>query len=67
MQAYHERSAEAMFNLGYMHEFGAGVPQDLQLSHQFYGMAKHTNKDATLAVVCAHTWLAIHRYGVVNT
>jgi SEL1 protein len=56
-----------MFNLGYMHEFGAGVPQDLQLSHQFYGMAKHTNKDATLAVVCAHTWLAIHRYGVVNT
>jgi TPR repeat protein len=26
-EAYKERSAEAMFNLGFMHEFGAGVPQ----------------------------------------
>jgi hypothetical protein len=32
-----------MFNLGFMHEFGAGVPQDLQLAKRFYDMARHTN------------------------
>lgn len=37
-----ERSAEAMFNLGFMHEFGVGVPKDLQLALRFYNMAKHT-------------------------
>lgn len=31
-----------MFNLGFMHEFGVGVPQDLQLAKRFYNMAKHT-------------------------
>ncbi|PNH12313.1 Protein sel-1 1 [Tetrabaena socialis] len=41
-EAYQERSAEAMFNLGFMHEFGVGVPQDLALAKRFYHMAKHT-------------------------
>lgn len=44
LQAYQERAPEAMFNLGFMHEFGAGVPKDLQLARRFYNMALHTTK-----------------------
>ncbi len=60
-QAYQERSPEAMFNLGFVHEFGAGVPKDLTLARRFYDMALHTNSEAVLAVYCARTWLALHR------
>ncbi len=49
-EAYQERSAEAMFNLGFMHEFGAGVPQDLALARKFYLMTSHTMPDARYAV-----------------
>jgi hypothetical protein len=59
-EAYKERSAEAMFNLGYMHEYGAGVPQDLELARRFYGMAKHANADAALPVYLANAWLRLH-------
>jgi len=37
-----ERNAQAMFNLGFMHEFGVGVQKDLKLARKFYDMAKHT-------------------------
>ncbi len=49
-EAYQERNAEAMFNLGFMHEFGAGVPKDLQLARKFYLMTSHTMPDARYAV-----------------
>ena len=49
-----------MFNLGYAHEFGMGVQKDLNLARRFYNMAKHTQKDATVAVYIACTWLAVH-------
>ncbi|KAL6764024.1 hypothetical protein V8C86DRAFT_2480771 [Haematococcus lacustris] len=60
-EAYQERSPEAMFNLGFMHEFGAGVPQDLTLAGRFYDMALHTSQDAALAVYCAKAWLLLHQ------
>jgi hypothetical protein len=28
--------AQALFNLGYMHEYGAGLPQDFHLAKRFY-------------------------------
>lgn len=59
-EAYRERSAEAMFNLGFMHEFGAGVPKDLSLAGKFYDMAKHTYPDAALPVHLAKLWLRAH-------
>jgi hypothetical protein len=59
-EAYKERSAEAMFNLGYMHEYGAGVPKDLDLARRFYSMAKHANADAALPVYLANAWLRLH-------
>ncbi|GIL51665.1 hypothetical protein Vafri_7607 [Volvox africanus] len=61
-EAYQERSPEAMFNLGFMHEFGAGVPKDLKLAKKFYDMAVYTQPSASLPVVCATTWLYIHRW-----
>ncbi len=61
MQAYQERSPEAMFNLGFVLEFGAGVPKDLRLARRFYDMALHTSADAALAVYCARAWLVLHR------
>ncbi|KAG2498098.1 hypothetical protein HYH03_003856 [Edaphochlamys debaryana] len=60
--AYQERSPEAMFNLGFMHEFGAGVPQDLALAQRFYNMAKHTQADAFLPVALANAWLKLHMW-----
>jgi hypothetical protein len=59
-EAYKERSAEAMFNLGYMHEYSAGVPKDLDLARRFYSMAKHANADAALPVYLANAWLRLH-------
>lgn len=60
-EAYKERSSEAMFNLGFMHEFGAGVPKDMDLALRFYHMAKHTNADAAFPVYLATTWLRAHK------
>ncbi len=32
-------NAQATFNLGYMHQFGEGVPKDLHLAKRFYELA----------------------------
>ncbi|GIM17274.1 hypothetical protein Vretimale_19814 [Volvox reticuliferus] len=61
-EAYQERSPEAMFNLGFMHEFGAGVPKDLKLAKKFYDMAVYTQPSASLPVACANAWLYVHRW-----
>nr|AAB52516.1 sel-1-like protein [Homo sapiens] len=34
-----QHSAQAMFNLGYMHEKGLGIKQDIHLAKRFYDMA----------------------------
>ena len=44
-----ERSAQATFNLGFMHEFGVGVQKDLKLARKYYLMAKHTQACSELA------------------
>eukprot|EP00879_Flechtneria_rotunda_P018269 GHRR01019166.1.p1 GENE.GHRR01019166.1~~GHRR01019166.1.p1 ORF type:complete len:833 (+),score=340.80 GHRR01019166.1:350-2848(+) len=59
-EAYKERSAEAMFNLGFMHQYGAGVPKDHNLARRFYNMARHSNADAALPVYLATAWLRVH-------
>jgi TPR repeat protein len=39
-QMYNEagkhNSAQALFNLGFMHQFGAGLPKDAHLAKRFY-------------------------------
>ena len=44
------QSAQAMWNLGWMHENGVGIEQDFHLAKRFYDQALETNKEAYLPV-----------------
>jgi SEL1 protein len=44
------QSAQAMWNLGWMHENGVGIDQDFHLAKRFYDQALETNKEAYLPV-----------------
>ncbi|KAF8325879.1 uncharacterized protein EI90DRAFT_3146653 [Cantharellus anzutake] len=46
-----QRSALAMWNLGWMYENGKGVNQDFHLAKRYYDMALETNSEAYLPVV----------------
>jgi len=43
-------SAQAMWNLGWMHENGIGLDQDFHLAKRFYDQALDTNREAYLPV-----------------
>lgn len=44
------QSAQALFNLGWMHENGVGLNQDFHLAKRFYDQALETNAEAYLPV-----------------
>ncbi|EMC98675.1 hypothetical protein BAUCODRAFT_377611 [Baudoinia panamericana UAMH 10762] len=44
------QSAQAMWNLGWMHENGIGIEQDFHLAKRYYDQALETNKEAYLPV-----------------
>jgi SEL1 protein len=46
---YHQ-SAQALYNLGWMHENGVGLTQDFHLAKRFYDQALDTNVEAYLPV-----------------
>lgn len=46
---YHQ-SAQALYNLGWMHENGIGLDQDFHLAKRFYDQALETNEEAYLPV-----------------
>ncbi|KIW02275.1 uncharacterized protein PV09_06425 [Verruconis gallopava] len=46
-------SAQAYWNLGWMHENGVGMGQDFHLAKRFYDLALETNKEAYLPVKLA--------------
>ena len=46
---YHQ-SAQALYNLGWMHENGVGLTQDFHLAKRYYDFALETNKEAYLPV-----------------
>jgi SEL1 protein len=52
-EAGKHRSAQALFNLGYMHAVGAGVPRDLHLAKRHYDRAAELQPSARLAVAAA--------------
>ncbi|KRX65199.1 Protein sel-1 -like protein 1 [Trichinella sp. T9] len=54
-----QRNPQAMFNLGYMHEKGIGIKQDLHLAKRFYDMALEVSADAALPVTLALVKLTI--------
>lgn len=49
-----QQSAQALWNLGWMHENGIGVEQDFHLAKRFYDQALATSKEAYLPV-----WLSL--------
>ncbi|KAI9658447.1 MAG: ERAD-associated protein [Trizodia sp. TS-e1964] len=46
----YQRSAQAQWNLGWMHENGIGVEQDFHLAKRYYDMALESNQEAYLPV-----------------
>ncbi|TKR70088.1 hypothetical protein L596_022156 [Steinernema carpocapsae] len=46
--ADHHNLAQAMFNLGYMHESGLGMDKDIHLAKRFYDRAAQTHTDAVV-------------------
>uniref|UniRef100_A0A8K9UNQ9 SEL1L adaptor subunit of SYVN1 ubiquitin ligase n=1 Tax=Oncorhynchus mykiss TaxID=8022 RepID=A0A8K9UNQ9_ONCMY len=57
-----QHSAQAMFNLGYMHEKGLGIKQDIHLAKRFYDMAAEASPEAQVPV-----FLALCKLGLVYT
>lgn len=48
-----QHNAQAMFNLGYMHEQGLGMKRDWHLAKRCYDLAAETNADAKIPVALA--------------
>ena len=59
MHAKSQSNAQAMFNLGYMHEHGQGLPFDLHLAKRYYDQALEIDPAAKLPVTLALTSLWI--------
>uniref|UniRef100_A0A3P9HTU6 Protein sel-1 homolog 1 n=1 Tax=Oryzias latipes TaxID=8090 RepID=A0A3P9HTU6_ORYLA len=57
-----QNGAQAMFNLGYMHEKGLGIKRDIHLAKRFYDMAAEASPDAQVPV-----FLALCKLGLVYT
>lgn len=53
MRAKFQSNAQAMFNLGYMHEHGQGIPLDLHLAKRYYDQALESDPAAKLPVTLA--------------
>ncbi|XP_027125942.1 ERAD-associated E3 ubiquitin-protein ligase component HRD3A isoform X1 [Coffea arabica] len=53
MHAKSQSNAQAMFNLGYMHEHGQGLPFDLHLAKRYYDQALEIDPAAKLPVTLA--------------
>jgi SEL1 protein len=61
MHAKSQANAQAMFNLGYMHEHGQGLPLDLHLAKRYYDQAVEIDPAAKLPVTLALSSLWIRK------
>jgi len=61
MHAKSQSNAQAMFNLGYMHEHGQGLPFDLHLAKRYYDEALQSDAAARLPVTLALASLWLRR------
>uniref|UniRef100_A0A8C7CVC2 Uncharacterized protein n=1 Tax=Oncorhynchus kisutch TaxID=8019 RepID=A0A8C7CVC2_ONCKI len=57
-----QHSAQAMFNLGYMHEKGLGIKQDIHLAKRFYNMAAEASPEAQVPVFLQALKLFLIKY-----
>lgn len=53
MASDQQHNAQAMFNLGYMHEQGLGMKKDIHLAKRCYDLAAETSTDAKVPVALA--------------
>lgn len=53
MASEQQHNAQAMFNLGYMHEQGLGMKKDWHLAKRCYDLAAETSVDAKVPVALA--------------
>ncbi|XP_042906685.1 protein sel-1 homolog 1 [Parasteatoda tepidariorum] len=60
MASEQQHNAQAMFNLGYMHEQGLGMKKDIHLAKRYYDQAAETSTDAQVPVA-----LALAKLGIV--
>lgn len=56
------QSAQALWNLGWIHENGMGVEQDFHLAKRFYDQALETNQEAYLPVKLSLTKLRMRSF-----
>lgn len=65
LRAKEKHSSQAMFNLGYMHERGLGLPLDLHLAKRYYDEALLEEPSALIPVTLAlaSLWLRQHYSG----
>lgn len=61
-KASETKNGQALFNLGYMHQTGQGLPQDFHLAKRFYDDAKLRDADAMFPVSIALIGLFFHRF-----
>jgi SEL1 protein len=59
--------SQATFNLGYMHQFGLGLPQDFHLAKRYYDLSYEQHPEeaflpAGLALIGLAVHFALHRY-----
>jgi SEL1 protein len=52
----------ASFNLGYMHQYGLGLPKDFHLSKRYYDQAMNGGRGAFLSAALALMWLKVHQF-----
>ena len=60
--AAEHQSAQALWNLGWIHENGIGVEQDYHLAKRFYDQALETNQEAYLPVKLSLTKLRMRSF-----
>lgn len=60
-KASNRRNAQAMFNLGFMHQHGIGLDRDFHLAKRYYDLAEGAHVDAKVPVSLALSGLWMHR------
>src|SRR5688500_15309749 len=53
--------AQAAFNLGYMYEYGQGLPKDLHLAKRYYDATVERNPGTVIFICCSFIVVTVSR------